>query len=461
MTTIFGKRLFGGVTALFVLYGVSFVAWQLGREREYKREELAATLEQVNERLLDRATSGSTWAAAWQSIREPANLRVTVVDSLGRVTYDSGAPAADLPNHADRKEIRSAWANGQGRDYDRQSAEDGRRYFYVATRFDRLVVRSALPYNDDLREALNIDMGFIYVALATLLLVAAILYTYIQRSSRNILSLRQFARKAARGEHIEPGEAEQFPRDELGYVASRIVQLYKQLQDSTEREARLRKEMTDNIAHELKTPLTAIDGYLQTLAECGDLDEATRREFLARSLRQAERLTALVGDLTTLNRLDQADRPLQRETIDLRDLVVAIREETLPQLAEREMTMIVDLPSPMPLEGDRGLIYSVFRNLTDNAVSYAGRGSTVEVTGVGAGGEWRVEFRDNGVGVDERHLARLFERFYTTDKSRSRQLGGTGLGLAIVKNAVLRHGGTIAVENRRGGGLLFRLTLPR
>lgn len=464
MATIFGKRLFFGVLALFLLFAGTFILWQLRRERDYKRELVRASLLEVNQRVVDLHREGLTWndIRAHVATNEISSLRLTVIDTLGVVLYDSEAPSIDnLPNHAGRQEVRQALAEGEGCDYDRESVEDGRRYFYVATYAGGVVLRTALPYDDELRAQLKTDNLYLWVALVTLIVLVVLLWSYIGRSTRNIVRLRQFARRATRGEHIAPDDANGFPNDELGYVARRIVALYQQLQETTAQQMKLKKEMTDNIAHELKTPLTSLNAYLQTLTECDDLDEPTRQQFLQRSVHQAARLTALVADITTLNKLDLEDCPLHREEVDLRALILAIADESRPQLEQRHMRMLLNLPNELNLYADRGLLYSVFRNLTDNALAYAGEGATVCVDAHDNGPLWQFTFADDGIGVEEQHLTRLFERFYTTDRSRSRQLGGTGLGLAIVKNAILKHGGSITVVNRVGGGLQFDFTLPK
>ena len=135
--------------------------------------------------------------------------------------------------------------------------------------------------------------------------------------------------------------------------------------------------------------------------------------------------------------------------------------DTALQRAEHKIEFKNMLPNGIVVNGEYSLIYSIFRNLTDNAIAYAGDGVTIELKGRETRSSWFFEFSDNGVGVPEECLSRLFERFYRVDKGRSRSMGGTGLGLAIVKNAVLRHGGMINVNNRRGGGLIFLFSLKK
>jgi len=229
--------------------------------------------------------------------------------------------------------------------------------------------------------------------------------------------------------------------------------------EQAEKEGRMRRELTQNIAHELKTPVASILGYLDTIINAPTLDEATRQQFILRSHTQAERLTALLQDISTLNRMDYAPDVLTMERIDVSQLVSDIAQETAITFERRQMTLRNCLPQGIIVNGNNSLLYSIFRNLTDNAVNYAGEGTTVELTAEQENGYWHFTFADNGRGISQEHLPRIFERFYRIDKGRSRSLGGTGLGLAIVKNAVLLHGGTIDVSSN--DGLRFDFTLPK
>ena len=150
------------------------------------------------------------------------------------------------------------------------------------------------------------------------------------------------------------------------------------------------------------------------------------------------------------------------DTVDISQMVANIQKETALQLKEHSMTFDNRLPADIQVKGNQSLLYSVFRNLTDNAIAYAGEGTTISLTAEKTSQqEWRFTFSDNGVGVPNEHLARLFERFYRVDKGRSRKMGGTGLGLAIVKNAILLHGGSVSVKNALppNHGLIFTFTL--
>ena len=265
--------------------------------------------------------------------------------------------------------------------------------------------------------------------------------------------------------------------------------------DQMEKQGATRRQMTQNIAHELRTPVASILGYTDTILENPDIDEETMMRFVRRTNSQARRLSSLLNDLSTLNGMDcvfwgelrrseklevrseKWDSPegaadLRRgcqppwggkgvgERIDVSELVADIVDETAIAVASKQMTVENCLPEDVCIRGNWSLIYGVFRNLVDNAINYAGTGVTVRLSATEGADCWCFTVADNGVGVASEHLPHLFERFYRVDKGRSRQLGGTGLGLAIVKNAVVLHGGRITVSNVPTGGLRFDFTLP-
>lgn len=186
-----------------------------------------------------------------------------------------------------------------------------------------------------------------------------------------------------------------------------------------------------------------------------------KAQFLQRCYAQSERLTSLLHDISTLNRLDDGSDMIDFEAVDIVQMLGDISRETSLDRESRHMSLNLQLPERIVVKGNRSLLYSVFRNLTDNAIAYAGEGTTISLSAKELGNKWHFIFSDNGQGVPPEHLPRLFERFYRVDKGRSRKMGGTGLGLAIVKNAVLLHGGTIRVSNQTEGGLKFEFTIKK
>jgi len=227
-----------------------------------------------------------------------------------------------------------------------------------------------------------------------------------------------------------------------------------------DRHQQMRRELTQNIAHELKTPVASILGYTDTILDNPDISEETQHQFVVRTNAQARRLSALLQDISTLNKMDYATNVLSFERVDISAMVADIVQESKQILDSRDMTFRNCLPNDICIHGNWQLLYSIFRNLTDNAINYAGINTTIELSAERQNGTWHFVFSDDGVGVYPSHLPRIFERFYRVDKGRSRNMGGTGLGLAIVKNAVQLHNGTITARNKESGGLRFDFTLP-
>lgn len=227
-------------------------------------------------------------------------------------------------------------------------------------------------------------------------------------------------------------------------------------------EDRLKKQLTQNIAHELKTPVSSIQGYLETIVNNPELPREKLDQFLLRSYAQSNRLTHLLSDISLLTRMEEAPNMTEKETVNLYQMVQGIFNEVTLQLEEKQIKTFNLLPADLSIHGNASLLYSIFRNLTDNAIAYAGTNISITIRCFRQGEKfYYFSFTDTGIGVTPEHLGRLFERFYRVDKGRSRKLGGTGLGLAIVKNAVLLHEGNIFAKNNPGGGLEFIFTLSQ
>ncbi|WP_300109658.1 ATP-binding protein [uncultured Alistipes sp.] len=235
------------------------------------------------------------------------------------------------------------------------------------------------------------------------------------------------------------------------------------LNDVSEQEKtrRLKREMTGNIAHELRTPVTSIRGFLETILEM-PLSEQQQRKFIEKAYNQTLVLSELIRDMGLLTKIEENPDNYDFHPVDLHLLLDKVEEELKPDLAHNQMSFHNRLPEPTIVRGNEGLLHSVFRNLTDNAVKYAGQNTEINITRIGQEGNMlEISFADTGKGIaDEAHLSRIFERFYRVDEGRTRDAGGSGLGLSIVRNAVLIHGGMIRARNRAEGGLEFILRLP-
>lgn len=469
-----GTKLYMSVLSVFLVFAVAFIVFQQTREKQFKVDTLNLKLQDYNLHMDEylRLFPDRSEQALDRYVKSHyiPHLRVTLISLSGKVMYDSELKDySHVANHASRPEIVSALHKGAGSTVERNSKTLKGDFFYSATCFpkDSLIIRSALPYTSDLSKSLKADQHYIWFAVATMLLLTIILYRFTRRLGDNVQRLRTFASRADHGESLDTEDLVGFPSDELGEIAERIIKIYKRLQTTRQEQDILKRQLTQNIAHELKTPVASIQGYLETILDNPNINDSMREQFLKRCYAQSQRLTSLLQDISTLNRMDDAPDMIGTEDVNISEIVANIQKETALQLQQKQMSFVNKLPNDVMVKGSPSLIYSVFRNLTDNAIAYAGMGTTITLTAQPIENideemkspKWQFTFSDNGVGVPVEHLPRLFERFYRVDKGRSRKMGGTGLGLAIVKNAVLLHGGTIRVVNNFNGGLRFDFTL--
>lgn len=433
----------------------TFMVFQYHRERDYKTGMMNTRLQMHNARLLDDLRKGESIGNIVSRISSPTeNLRVTLIGRDGKVTYDSSG-STPTSDHNTRPEVRAARVKGEGYAIERVSEEDNTTYFYSAlSGDDGMVIRSAAPYTHSLVEFLAIDRTILFIMGGLTLIISIIGLLATHKITVSIRQLNQFAEKAGNGDRIYEGYS--FPHDELGSIAANIVKIYVQ-RDQQHREtirleqdkARLKKQLTNNINHELKTPVASILVSLDLLDDHPDLPEAKRRELLARIRGNADRLSALLKDVSTITRMEDGRGMIDKKRIDLTALINEIADETRPRT---EIAILVNVPR-LWINGDRMLLESIFHNLIDNAIAYSG-GSEIHISADDSG---NFKVWDNGKGIDARHLPHIFERFYRVDDGRSRSAGGTGLGLSIVKNAVAVHGGSIRAVSTKG--LLFEFSL--
>lgn len=410
------NRIFLTATIFLAVFLVCVVGYQYRRERSYKVTLLNERLQDFNRSLSLAMDEGSS-PEEFYARHKVDSLRLTVLDETGKVLYDSDIDdPSKLSNHIGRKEISDALASGTGCDIKRNSEPLGGVWFYSATYIpDRqIVIRSSLPYSHSLSKMLLSDHAFAYMALAMALLLFFILF------------------------------------------------IYKRLERSEVDRDRIKRQLTQNIAHELKTPVSSISGFLETIINTPAMPENLRHDFLQRCYSQSRRLSNLLGDISLLTRLDEASDSFAKEDVNIHDIVATIGKDVSVQLAAKKMSYISHIGANVCISGNYGLLYSIFRNLADNAVAYAGDGTQIDIKVTGEDKRYvYISFSDNGAGVPPEHLPHLFERFYRIDKGRSRKLGGTGLGLAIVKNAVLLHGGRIEARLSSSGGLEILFSLSK
>ncbi len=224
----------------------------------------------------------------------------------------------------------------------------------------------------------------------------------------------------------------------------------------------MKQQMTSNIAHELKTPIASVKGYLETVLNNPELDRQKQQYFVEKAYNQSERLTQLVNDIALLNKIEESSELYAREKVEVKKLVHEVTESFSDIIRNKSISIETAINEKITVNANYSLIFSVFRNLMENSLNYGGENITISIANYHEDANfYYFSFADNGPGVEEEHLPRLFERFYRVDSGRSRKQGGTGLGLAIVKNAIVSFKGEISARKRKGGGLEFLFSLPK
>ena len=420
----FHKRLFLMLLAFSWAIVLCFIGFQYLREKEYKSEFLNAQLQQYNRHLLYTVEEGLPYEEFIATHDKPFDeLRISIITLTGAVVYDNTISTDSLDNHLGRPEVANALAKGKGYNISRKSASDGRKYFYSATRGERVVVRTAIPYSNTLQDLLEADWSFLVVMISISLAMNILAYFTTRRIGKII-------------ERVNRYEAEQ-------------------------EKNRLKRQLTNNINHELKTPVASIQVCLETLLSEITLSEEKRQELIERCYTHNERLRKLLNEVSLITRMEDGSALISWEKVIINEIIDEIAEELNVIPEDERLTLHTDFNEVIVIEGNTSLIASIFSNLTENAIAYS-EGENIYIKLLENSEEHvSIRFEDDGKGVEQKQLTRLFERFYRVDKGRSRQMGGTGLGLSIVKHAVQFHGGTITATNRPNGGLRFDFTLSK
>ena len=305
------------------------------------------------------------------------------------------------------------------------------------------------------------------------LLGSVLAFITTSHQAKNVSLLNDFAKRAASDRDFIPmGD---FPSDEIGEISRQIVAIYNSRMQAnmrreheheialkvTEEKNKMKHVLTDNISHELKTPIGIIRAYVEMMLTEEDMPAADRKRFLEKTQANVERLVAMLNDLSTMTRLEESGGKIPIKEVDFSLLVYSIADEMEQSGILNGFNLKTDLPPDIMVLGNEGLLTSVLQNLTKNSIAYS-QGTEIGISLLDkTEGYYTFSFYDNGVGVGKEHIPHLFDRFYRVDTGRSRKVGGAGLGLPIVKSSINNMGGSVSVRNRRGGGLEFIFTLCR
>lgn len=467
------KRLYLWLVGYSLLLVGCCLIFQYHREKQFKISELNSQLQLVNKFILNELAKGKQIVQIdLTDFHTFDGLRISVINGAGNVLYDNCIDSLPNVNHLYREEISEALDNGSGYTIRRHSESTGDTYFYSASKDENgYIVRTAVPYSISLSTLLKADYRFLWIMGIITLVMCVIGYFATKRMGQNISRLTEFAESAEKGERIS--DTEPFPHDELGDISNHIVRLYANLQKATaerdrehrtalheQREKeRIKKQLTNNINHELKTPVASIQVCVETLLSHKNLSEEKKEDFLKRCLANTERLKRLLNDVSLITRMDDGGNAIVKRKIDLAEIISEVVTESLPVADSKGIEIVNGVTGTLPMTGNPGMLSSVFQNLIDNAIAYSG-GTQISITLKSErNNKIEIVLADNGSGVPEEDLQRIFERFYRIDKGRSRAAGGTGLGLSIVKNAIMLHGGSIVAKNRPNGGLAMTIIL--
>ena len=469
------RRLFLWLLGYSLLLMGCFVIFQTKREKQFKAEEINSQLQLINTYIQSELSDGvDIKDVPLREIHPFEDLRITIINPEGTVVYDNSLDSLPHINHLNRQEIAAAVKNGTGYTIRRHSESTGATYFYSASKSpDGQIIRTAVPYSISLSELLDADYGFLWFLGSITFVMCTLGFFATHRLGQHILRLNRFAENVEKGQKIS--DTEPFQHDELGDISNHIVRLYARLQQANadrnkehraaiheqQEKERIKKQLTDNINHELKTPVAAIKLCLETLLAHEELPQEKRRDFLQRSLANTDRLKKLLEDVSQITRMDDGREQIIKSVIDINEIIADVCTECRHAAQSKGIEIKNGTSGELPVLGNQSLLLSVFHNLIDNAIAYSGGTEIIIRVADETDDKVTLLVADNGNGVGDEHLPRLFERFYRIDKGRSRAAGGTGLGLSIVKNAILLHGGNITVANRPNGGLAFRITLPK
>lgn len=404
------KRLWIWITVILAVFALAITALELSSELDYKKSILSSRLEGY----ADVIARSSDFSEAVRLL--PDDIRVSIINPEGEVVFDSYEGEV-LGSHLDRPEIQSCLSGQEGCSI-RKSGTSGLEYIYYARRYGDIIVRTAMPFELEHRRFMHPDW--------TLLITIALLFLLAVLLTRR-LSLRADAQA----------------RED----ADKLLKTQK-------------NRITGNLAHELRTPVTSIRGYLETLVENPGMDEEKKRAFVGRAYQQTLRLSDLIRDISLITKMEESAQSLKKEHLGMRRLACDVFEEFAGAIAGQGITVENTIPEDVSILGNPSLLYALLRNLVENSLRYAGNGVTIHLECSVYEGVAHFFYYDTGKGVSDEHLEKIFERFYRIPEEDSHRSEGSGLGLSIVKNAVAFHKGTISAHHLQPHGLAFRFSIP-
>jgi two-component system phosphate regulon sensor histidine kinase PhoR len=473
--SVFRSKFFWKIYAAFALLFLAISVLESGIVSLKVRDTLQATmldglrakaefLEPHAREVLSGATPRAP--ALIKALGASTSTRVTIIKVGGEVVEESDRDERELDNHWERPEVQQALTTPFGLS-ERYSDTLKKPLIYLARAVrdadGKLLgaVRVSVPAEQAKSDVAALLWTLTAVALVGVLAALFFGWTLTQRVAEPVREMVEVAEALRAGKYEV--KVRNLAPDELGRLGDTLNRLGSELTGKIEELHRLenvRRDFVANVSHEIKTPLTSIKGYVETLLS-GAIDDPERRvRFLEKIDRNALRLANLVQDILSLAKIEATEGAFKPAPIDLVQVVGSVVARHEDQVAQKSLKLRVQAPpTPLVVMGDREAMTQVCDNLVSNAVKYTPEGGRITVTLFGRAPWGKLEVEDTGIGIPEEHLPRIFERFYRVDKARSRDLGGTGLGLSIVKHLVHAMSGEVGVESRVGLGSKFTIKL--
>lgn len=346
----------------------------------------------------------------------PEDIRITVLSHQGVVIGDSWLAESEIGMRSERPEIKECIRRGVSY-LIRDSESLGGKYVYFAKKYDYVIVRISQHYGEKQMKFMMPDWSLV-ASIGLLLLISVLAIFYLS----NIYKKKELVKKEKETRHIK-------------------------------------YELTSNISHELKTPVTSLQAYLETIVSHPDMDEERRQLFEERAYVQSLKLSDIITDITIVTKLEESPGQYKVCPVNIKVLFDEIIEELSGDLTKHEIKVENGL-EPVCIRTNGNLMYSIFRNLLENTIKYGGDGCSVSVSSMlRKDGLYELDYHDTGRGFPDDQMDKIFDRFFRLDSDRATGKGGCGLGLSIIRNAVIAHKGTISAYHVKGGGLGFRFTL--
>ena len=417
-----------------------------------------------------------------KTLGKKTNLRITVILPDGQVAGDSAEDPAVMKDHSDRPEFIVAIRNGVGKSI-RFSDTLGSNMMYLAVAVTKdsqaiAIIRTAMPITTIEKELAALHKKLLWTGLIIAICAIAVSWVVSRKISSPIEQMTEAARLFASGNFSDRTVVPN--TRELAELAKTLNEMAERIggkidtitKDQNETQAvlasmnrleNIRRDFVANVSHELKTPITAIKGFVETLIEDGATNSEQTQNFLKIIDRHTNRLDAIINDLLALCRLEEdgQKRNLYFEQQPLRPAIISAIELAKLKADSKRIAVQLDCDNSMTAKINAALLEQAVLNLIDNAVKYSSEGSKIKIDVKKSDNQIKIIITDTGCGIDSEHLDRIFERFYVVDKARSRKLGGTGLGLAIVKHIAQVHGGSVSVESTVDKGSTFTIRLPQ